>query len=69
MPIERAQVQGCYGNITIRHTLVKTAILHCKRPRVCNAMNPTVRALIERREHSSLWWKMAQIEYEKNYPR
>ena len=42
MPIERAQVQGCYGNITIRHTLVKTAILHYKRPRVGNNLQPTV---------------------------
>ena len=37
MPIERALVQGCYGSITIRHTLVKTAILHYKRPKVYTA--------------------------------
>ena len=45
MPIERAQVQGCYSNITIRHTLMKMAILHYKRPRVGNNLQPTAQYL------------------------
>ena len=42
MPIERAQVQGCDGNITIRHVLLKTAILHCEMAIVCSQLSTAV---------------------------
>ena len=42
MPIERGHVQGCDGNITIRHFLLKTAILHCEMAIVCSQLSTAV---------------------------
>ena len=43
MPIERAQAQGCDGNITICHVLQKKAILHLKWPKVSYSFSLSVR--------------------------
>ena len=45
MPIERAQAQGCDGNITICHVLQKKAILHLKWPKVEYSFSLTVHSL------------------------
>ena len=42
MPIERAQAQGCDGNITICHVLQKKAILHLKWPKVSYSFSLSV---------------------------